>query len=84
MRLKGVIAAVGGVPVPVRVDPDHGFHLKASDLEAMVTQRSRALLLLTSPNNPPRAVFTREEIAAIARSVSVTICGSFRMRSTPP
>jgi arginine:pyruvate transaminase len=61
---EGVIAAAGGVPVPVRVDPDHGFHLRAADLEAKVTARSRALLL-NSPNNPTGAVFTRDEIAAI-------------------
>ncbi len=61
---EGVIAAAGGIAVPVRVDPDHGFHLKASDLEAKVTPRTRALLL-NSPNNPTGAVFTREEIAAI-------------------
>ena len=61
---EGVIRAGGGIPVPVRVDPDHGFHLKAADLEAKVTDRSRALLL-NSPNNPTGAVFTAEEIAAI-------------------
>ena len=61
---EGVIRAGGGIPVPVKVDPDHGFHLKAADLEAKVTARSRALLL-NSPNNPTGAVFTAEEIAAI-------------------
>jgi arginine:pyruvate transaminase len=62
---EGVIAAAGGIPVPVRVDPDHGFHLRPSDLEAKITPRSRVLLLNT-PNNPTGAVFTREEIAGIA------------------
>jgi arginine:pyruvate transaminase len=61
---EGVIAAAGGIPVPIRVDPDHGFHLKAADLEKAITPRSRVLLLNT-PNNPTGAVFTREEIAAI-------------------
>src|SRR5205823_5467735 len=61
---EGVIRAGGGIPVPVKVDPDHGFHLKAADLEAKITDRSRALLL-NSPNNPTGAVFTAEEIAAI-------------------
>jgi arginine:pyruvate transaminase len=61
---EGVIAAAGGTPVPVRVDPDHGFHPRASDLEAKVTGNSR-VLLLNSPNNPTGAVFTRDEIAAI-------------------
>jgi arginine:pyruvate transaminase len=61
---EGVIAAAGGIPVPVRVDPDHGFHPRAADIEAKVTANSR-VLLLNSPNNPTGAVFTRDEIAAI-------------------
>lgn len=63
---EGVIAAAGGVSVPIRVDPDHGFHLKAADLEKAVTPRSRVLLLNT-PSNPTGAVFTREEIARIGK-----------------
>ena len=61
---EGVIAAAGGITVPVRVDPDHGFHLKAADLEKAITPRSRVLLLNT-PSNPTGAVFTRDEIARI-------------------
>ena len=61
---EGVIAAAGGVPVPVGVDPDHGFHLKASDLEKAITPKTRALLLNT-PSNPTGAVLTRETIRQI-------------------
>jgi arginine:pyruvate transaminase len=61
---EGVIAAAGGVPVPVTVDPDHGFHLKAADLERAITPKTRVLLLNT-PSNPTGAVLTREEIKAI-------------------
>ncbi|MBI2720033.1 MAG: pyridoxal phosphate-dependent aminotransferase [Rhizobiales bacterium] len=63
---EGVIAAAGGVTVPVRVDPDHGFHLKASDLEKAITPRSRVLLMNT-PSNPTGAVFTRSEIEKIGK-----------------
>ncbi len=63
---EGVIAAAGGVAVPVRVDPDHGFHLKAADLEKAITPKSRVLLLNT-PSNPTGAVFTRSEIEKIGR-----------------
>ena len=63
---EGVIAAAGGVPVPVRVDPDHGFHLKAADVEKAVTPKSRVLLMNT-PSNPTGAVFTREEIVRIGK-----------------
>lgn len=63
---EGVIAAAGGVTVPVRVDPDHGFHLKAADLEKYITPKSRVLLMNT-PSNPTGAVFTRSEIEKIGR-----------------
>ena len=61
---EGVIAAAGGVPVPVGVDPDHGFHLKAADLERAITPKTRVLLLNT-PSNPTGAVLSREEVKAI-------------------
>ena len=63
---EGVIASAGGIAVPVRVDPDHGFHLKAADLEKAITPKTRALLLNT-PSNPTGAVFTRAEIEKIGR-----------------
>ncbi len=61
---EGVIAAAGGVAVPVAVDPDHGFHLKAADLERAITPKTRVLLLNT-PSNPTGAVLSRGEIQAI-------------------
>ncbi|MGE0238952.1 MAG: pyridoxal phosphate-dependent aminotransferase [Parvibaculaceae bacterium] len=61
---EGVIAAAGGVAVPVLADPDRGFHLKADDLAKKITPRTRALLLNT-PGNPTGTVFTAEEIARI-------------------
>lgn len=63
---EGVIAAAGGIPKPIKVDPDHGFHLKAADLEKAITPRSRVLLMNT-PSNPTGAVFTRAEIEKIGK-----------------
>jgi arginine:pyruvate transaminase len=53
---------------PIRVDPDHGFHLKAEDLERAITPKSRVLLMNT-PSNPTGAVFTRAEIEKIGKVV---------------
>ncbi len=50
----------------MKVDPDHGFHLKASDLEKAITPRARVLLMNT-PSNPTGAVFTRAEIERIGK-----------------
>lgn len=61
---EGVIAAAGGVAVPVLADPDRGFHLSAADLAKKITPKTRALLLNT-PGNPTGTVFTADEIAAI-------------------
>jgi arginine:pyruvate transaminase len=61
---EGVIAAAGGIAVPVRLDPDHGFHPKVSDLEAAVTPKTRAILINT-PGNPTGCVFTAGEVRAI-------------------
>lgn len=63
---EGVIAAAGGTPVPIRVDPDRGFHLTAAEVEKAVTPRSRALLM-NSPANPTGAVLTRAEIERIGK-----------------
>ena len=63
---EGVIAAAGGTPVPIRVDPDRGFHLTAAEVEKAVTPRSRALLM-NSPANPTGAVLTRAEIEKIGK-----------------
>ncbi|QIG47499.1 pyridoxal phosphate-dependent aminotransferase [Nordella sp. HKS 07] len=61
---EGVIAAAGGIPVPVLADPDRGFHLNADDLARKITPKTRALLLNT-PGNPTGTVFTADEIAGI-------------------
>ena len=61
---EGVIAAAGADVVPMPLDPDSGFHLRAEDLVKAVTPRARALLL-NSPSNPTGAVLSPNEIAAI-------------------
>lgn len=61
---EAVVAAPGGVPVPVRLDPDNDFHINFEALEKVVTPRTKAILL-NSPSNPTGAVFTAGEIAHI-------------------
>lgn len=60
-------ACVGIVPLPLKVED--GFRLPpAREIEARLTPRTRAILLC-SPNNPTGTVYTREELAAVARIV---------------
>jgi N-succinyldiaminopimelate aminotransferase len=59
------IAMAGGTRVPVTLRPP-AFRPDLAALRAAITPRTR-LILLNSPHNPTGAVFTREEITAIAR-----------------
>ncbi|MBL8573274.1 MAG: pyridoxal phosphate-dependent aminotransferase [Hyphomicrobiaceae bacterium] len=60
----GVIRASGARRVSVPLRREHGFHMLADDVEAMVSERSRVILINT-PHNPTGAVLTRDEIGAI-------------------
>jgi len=55
----------GGVPVPVNCPENNGFKLRAEDLEAAITPKTR-LVLLNLPNNPTGAACTRAELAELA------------------
>jgi arginine:pyruvate transaminase len=61
---EAVVTAPGGVPVPVRLDPDNDFHINFDLLEKAVTPKTKAMLL-NSPSNPTGAVFTEEEITRL-------------------
>ena len=61
---EGLIRAAGGVPVPVRLEPDHGFRLQAQAVAARITPATRALLLNT-PHNPTGAVLRPRDLAAL-------------------
>ena len=65
----------GGVPVFVPTDEDNGFEISADDTEAMITDKTRAILL-GYPANPTGAVMPREKlegIAALARKHNLLI-----------
>jgi N-succinyldiaminopimelate aminotransferase len=59
------IAMAGGVRVPVTLRPPD-FRPNLDELARAVTDKTR-LILLNSPHNPTGAVFTSDEMAAIAR-----------------
>ena len=55
----------GGVPVSVNCPENNGFKLRAEDLEAAITGRTK-LLVLNLPNNPTGAACTKAELGEIA------------------
>lgn len=60
-----MVLLAGGTPVFVAGPPENGFKLQPEDLEKAITPRTR-WLLLNAPNNPSGALYTREELKALA------------------
>lgn len=60
------IVFAGGVPVPVAAYAKNDFAVRAADVAAAITPRTK-LILLGNPNNPTGAVIPREELEGIAR-----------------
>ena len=72
---ESMINYVGGVAVPCPIRQENGFRLDPSELAALVTTRTK-LIILNSPANPTGGVSTRddlERIAAVAREYDFTI-----------
>jgi len=63
-----VCVLAGGTFVPVPTEMENEFRLRAEDLEARITPRTKALLI-GYPSNPTGAQMTREDLMAIARVV---------------
>lgn len=55
---------LNAVPVPYPLYPQHGFQPQLADLEALLTDRTR-VLVLNSPSNPLGAVFSAELTQAL-------------------
>ncbi len=59
------IKLFGGIPVAVQTDPDNRFSWSEERLEAMITDKTRAILFC-SPHNPAGTVHTADDLQAIA------------------
>lgn len=62
------IRLAGGVPVIVEASEDYAFRVQASQIEAAITKKTKALLIC-SPNNPTGAVLSLQEMKEIAEVV---------------
>ena len=60
-----VVKCCGGVPVYVYATRESGFKITAEQLEAEITPKTK-MLIFNSPNNPTGAVYSEDEIRAIA------------------
>ena len=59
-----VVRIAGGVPVFVSCPQKHRFKLRADDLKAAITPRTK-WLLLNSPSNPTGSVYNRDDLVAL-------------------
>ena len=59
-----IVTLADGTPVFVPCGQNNGFKLRAEDLEAAITPRTK-WLILNSPNNPTGAAYTEQELREI-------------------
>src|ERR1700745_1226953 len=62
---ESMTSFTGAVPVPVPLRERNGFRIDTDELERLITDRSR-LLIINSPHNPCGSALTREDCDAIA------------------
>ncbi|MFL5667021.1 MAG: aminotransferase class I/II-fold pyridoxal phosphate-dependent enzyme [Ktedonobacteraceae bacterium] len=60
------IVFAGGVPVPVPTYAKYDFGVRAPEIEAAITPRTK-MILIGNPNNPTGAVVPRAELEGIAK-----------------
>ena len=61
---KGCILASGGVPVSLELKEENLFKIKPADLEAAITENTKAVII-PFPNNPTGSVMTGNELEEI-------------------
>ncbi len=59
------VLLTGGKPVPVQLKKENGFGVRAEDIKALITEKTK-LLVLNHPNNPTGGVLSRKEMEKIA------------------
>jgi aspartate/methionine/tyrosine aminotransferase len=62
---ESVIEFVGGKAVPLHLQEEKEFRFALNDLEALITPRTR-MIIINSPQNPTGGILTLEEVRAIA------------------
>lgn len=60
-----MIRLVGGTPVVVTAGEDQNFKITAEQLEAAITEKTKAVMI-NNPSNPTGAIYTKEELQALA------------------
>lgn len=61
----------GGTPVEIMTDEASGFKITPEQLKSAITPRTR-MLILTTPSNPTGAIYSKEELTALAQVLEGT------------
>ena len=61
-----LVSLAGGVPVTIHGKKENGYRVTAKEIEEVVSEQTKALILNT-PNNPTGMLYSREELEAIAK-----------------
>ncbi|HHU74429.1 MAG TPA: pyridoxal phosphate-dependent aminotransferase [Clostridiales bacterium] len=60
-----IVKLADGIPIFIKTDRKQNYKVTAEQIEAVCTDKTKALIL-NSPNNPSGMIYTREELEAIA------------------
>ncbi|MFW6359440.1 MAG: pyridoxal phosphate-dependent aminotransferase [Chroococcales cyanobacterium] len=63
-----MVTIAGGKSVVVKTDESHGYKITAEQLKAAITPKTK-LFILNSPSNPTGAVYSRDELEALAKVI---------------
>ncbi len=63
-----IVLLTGARPVIVETREENGFKMTPAELEAAITEKSKAIII-NSPSNPTGCVYSKEELAALAEVV---------------
>ena len=61
-----LVSLAGGVPVIINGKKENGYRVTAKEIEEVVSEQTKALILNT-PNNPTGMLYSKEELEAIAK-----------------
>src|SRR5947207_13112370 len=65
---ESMINYVGGRGVPIRLHEERDFRLDVNELEKLITDRTK-LIIMNSPHNPTGGVLNKRDIAQIAQAI---------------
>ncbi len=66
---RQIVELAGGIPVIVPAGADDGFKVPADRLSAALSDKTK-LIFLNSPSNPSGAIYSKDELSALAQVIS--------------